>query len=376
MSKAVAIIVAAGRGERAGGGVAKQWRPLHGKYVVDWSIGAFRSHPAIRSIVLVVGEDIPPGFAPEGVTVVRGGASRSASVLNGLRAIEGAGDDAAVLIHDAARPGLSPEIIDGVLAALETADAAAPALPVQDALKRQDDAGFTDVDREGLYRVQTPQAFRLGMIRTALEDSGNCFVDDLAAVEERGAKVSLTQGTLRLSKITYPEDFDMVARILAPSGLMRVGKGFDVHAFEPGDHVTLCGVAIPHTARLKGHSDADAAWHALTDAILGAAALGDIGDHFPPGDPDWKDADSALFLREAQRIAAEAGYTVTSCDITIICEAPKVKPHRDAMRARTADILRLPLDAVSVKATTTEGLGFTGRSEGIAAEAIAVLARN
>ena len=373
MSKTVAIIVAAGRGERAGGNTAKQWRKLHGKYVVDWSIEAFRSHPAINSIVLVTGEEVPPGFAPESVKIVRGGPTRSASVLYGLNAIDDADENTKVLIHDAARPGLAADTIDGLLDALETADACAPGLPVQDALKRQDDAGFSDVERAGLYRVQTPQAFRLGMIRTALEDSGASFVDDLAAVEAHGAKVALTPGSVRLSKITYPEDFDMVARLLAPSGTVRVGKGFDVHAFEPGDHVTLCGVAIPHTAKLKGHSDADAGWHALTDAILGAAALGDIGDHFPPSDPEWKDADSALFLKAAQRLAAEAGYAVTSCDITIICEAPKVKPHRQAMRARTAELLGLPLDAVSVKATTTEQLGFTGRGEGIAAEAVAVL---
>ena len=180
-------------------------------------------------------------------------------------------------------------------------------------------------------------------------------------------------GSARLTKITYPEDFDMMARLLSPTGAPRIGKGYDVHEFEAGTHVTLCGVAIPHIAKLKGHSDADAAWHALTDAILGAVALGDIGDHFPPSDPQWKGADSGLFLKEAQRLAEAKGYLIANCDITVICEAPKVKPHREAMRARTAQLLGLPLDAVSVKATTTEGLGFTGRREGIAAEAVALV---
>jgi 2-C-methyl-D-erythritol 4-phosphate cytidylyltransferase/2-C-methyl-D-erythritol 2,4-cyclodiphosphate synthase len=244
---------------------------------------------------------------------------------------------------------------------------------VSDALKSQTSGHFSTVPRDGLYRVQTPQAFRLATIRDALQAPGS-FVDDLEAVEAAGARVTLVPGDARLHKITYPEDFDLVARMLSPiQSVPRVGKGFDVHAFEPGDHVTLCGVQIPHSAKLKGHSDADAAWHALTDAILGAVALGDIGDHFPPSDPQWKDADSGLFLKHAQVLAEKAGYKLASCDITVICEAPKVKPHRESMRVRTAELLGLPLDFVSIKATTTEGLGFTGRKEGIAAEAVAVL---
>ena len=230
------------------------------------------------------------------------------------------------------------------------------------------------MSRDALFRVQTPQAFRYGAITMALAEAGDDLVDDLAAVEAQGIEVKLVRGTDRLHKITYPEDFDMVSRLMVPpAGQVRIGKGFDVHAFEPGDHVTLCGIKIPHSARLKGHSDADAAWHALTDAILGAAALGDIGDHFLPSDDRWKDADSGIFLKEAQRLVSEQGLAIGNCDITVICEAPKVKPHREDMRARTAELLNLPLDAVSVKATTTEGLGFTGRREGIAAEAVVTL---
>ena len=278
------------------------------------------------------------------------------------------------MIHDAARPGIDPETITALIDALKSYDAAAPALVIPDAIKRPVGADRIEtVDRAGLHRIQTPQAFRLGMIRDALTNLKAPLVDDLAALEASGARVLMVPGSLRLSKITYPEDFDMMARLLAPSGMPRVGKGFDVHAFEPGDHVTLCGVKIPHSAKLKGHSDADAGWHALTDAILGAVALGDIGDHFPPTESRCKDADSGIFLKHSQFLAESKGYRIDSCDITIICEAPKVKPHREAMRARTAELLGLPLDAVSVKATTTEGLGFTGRREGIAAEAIAVL---
>lgn len=243
-----------------------------------------------------------------------------------------------------------------------------------DALKLQTPAGVTTAPRDGLHRVQTPQAFRLKAIRDAHARAPHNLVDDLQAIEGNGAKIALTRGDIRLSKLTHPEDFDMLERLLgAPARAPRIGSGYDVHGFEPGDHVTLCGVNIPHSAKLQGHSDADAAWHALTDAILGAAALGDIGDHFPPSDPRWKNADSAIFLKEAQRLAEAAGYAVSNCDITIICEMPKVKPHRDAMRARTAGLLGLALDAVSVKATTTEGLGFTGQREGLAAEAVALL---
>ena len=374
MNKAVAIIVAAGRGNRAGSAIAKQWCELNGRLVADWSLDVLSTHPSIGEIVLVAGDDAPDGFSPAGCRIVSGGPTRTQSVRNGLGALVTQDPNTIVLIHDAARPGLDHATLDALLTALDTHDAAAPALPVQDALKRDCGQSLDTVSREALYRVQTPQAFRLAAIRKALAGSGDDLVDDLTAIEAQGARVKLVRGSDRLHKITYPEDFDMVSRLMAPAGpQMRIGKGFDVHAFEPGDHVTLCGVHIPHVARLKGHSDADAAWHALTDAILGAAALGDIGDHFPPSDDRWKDADSGIFLAEAQKLAREAGFAIANCDVTVICEAPKVKPHREAMRLRTAQLLDLPLDAVSVKATTTEGLGFTGRREGIAAEAVVML---
>ncbi|WP_353255790.1 bifunctional 2-C-methyl-D-erythritol 4-phosphate cytidylyltransferase/2-C-methyl-D-erythritol 2,4-cyclodiphosphate synthase [Hyphomonas sp.] len=373
MVRIAALIVAGGQGLRAGADAPKQWRTLLGRRVIDWSIDTFSRHAEITDIVVVASEELALPAPHQRFVRAEPGATRTFSVLSGLAALA-LPDDAKVLIHDAARPGLDAATISALIEALDHAAAAAPALPVSDALKAERNGILTNVERSGLFRVQTPQAFRFGAIRRALINGGPDLVDDLAAIEAAGARVQLIAGSARLSKITYPEDFDMLARLLAPTGVARVGKGFDVHAFEPGDHVTLCGVHIPHSAKLKGHSDADAAWHALTDAILGAVALGDIGDHFPPSDPRWKNADSALFLKHAQDLAAAKGYRIDSCDITVICEAPKVKPHREAMRARTAELLGLPLDAISVKATTTEGLGFTGRREGIAAEAIAVLA--
>lgn len=375
MTESVAIIVAGGRGLRAGGTLAKQWVMLGGRRVIDWSIDAFLAHGGMSRVV-VVGEPEASDMAHADPRLAwtPAGETRTGSVRNGLAALDGP-DDTKVLIHDAARPGLSAGMITALLDALDGADAAAPALPVADALKRSSGNRLETVDRDGLYRVQTPQAFRLGLIRRALAASGPDLVDDLAAVESLGARVTLVPGDARLHKITYPEDFDLVSRLNAPAtAIPRVGKGFDVHGFEPGDHVTLCGVKIPHAARLEGHSDADAAWHALTDAILGAMALGDIGDHFPPSDPQWRGADSAIFLKAAQDLALARGYRIANCDITLICEAPKIKPHREAMRESTARLLGLPLEVVSVKATTTEGLGFTGRREGIAAEAIAVMA--
>lgn len=374
MTEAVAIIVAGGTGQRAGAGRPKQWQNLLGKRVIDWSIEAFAGHPQISQVVVVAGPEL--GELPAGGKILQAkpGDTRTQSVLSGLAAAT-VGEDATVLIHDAARPGIDAATIAKLLARLQdpSISGAAPALPVADALKRNLLQNWSNVDRTGLVRVQTPQAFRLGEIKRALAAAGPDLVDDLAAIEAAGGTIDMVPGSARLTKITYPEDFDMLARLLAPAGPPRIGKGYDVHEFEAGTHVTLCGVAIPHIAKLKGHSDADAAWHALTDAILGAVALGDIGDHFPPSDPQWKGADSGLFLKEAQRLAEAKGYQIANCDITVICEAPKVKPHREAMRERTAELLGLPLDAVSVKATTTEGLGFTGRREGIAAEAVALL---
>ena len=370
-----AIIVAAGRGQRAGNDTPKQLLPLGGKPVFQWSVDAFQGDDNVDQCVLVVPAGQKAryrGLVDNSVKLVEGGDTRSASVRAGLQACEIA-EDGIVLIHDAARPGLKAETITLLIPALDTADAAAPALPVADALKRKSRTTLSRIDRTELYRVQTPQAFRLNAIKDALGDDQN-LVDDLAAIEAANGSVTLVAGDETLAKITYPEDHARLERLLMPaSPAPRFGTGYDVHALEPGNGVTLCGGKISHTQSLVGHSDADVAWHALTDAILGAAALGDIGDHFPPSDPQWKGAPSDLFLKHAVQAAAEAGWQLTSCDLTVICEAPKVKPHREAMRAQTAAITGLPLDAVSVKATTTEGLGFTGRGEGIAAQASAVL---
>ena len=371
--RTAALIVAAGASRRTGGDVPKQLRPLMGRPLVCWSLDTLRRHPAVAETVLVV----PPGAEADYATfgadrLVPGGATRTLSVRAGLGALSP--DITHVLIHDGARPGLTGGLVDRLLGALETAQAAAPALPVVDALKRAGPDGLAGIDRADLYRVQTPQAFRLDALRPALEAAGEDLVDDLAAVEAAGIPVQLVAGEARNMKVTHASDFDLVARLMAPvTTPPRIGTGFDVHAFGPGDAVILCGVSIPHTQGLAGFSDADVAWHALTDAVFGALALGDLGDHFPPGDPRWKGASSDRFLRHALALAAERGYRLTSCDLTVICEAPKVKPHREAMRQRTAEVTGLPLDAVSLKATTTEGLGFTGRREGIAAQALAVL---
>ncbi len=389
---AQAIIVAAGSGTRARGELPKQWQSLLGKPVVAWSVHAFLAHPRIERICLVVAADkldaARSAFANPRILIAPGGETRSDSVRAGLAAF-GESPAPITFVHDAARPGLTSSIIEDLFDGLIDADGdfdcdgLAPSLPVSDALKRSEyEGGLTPIDRSDLYRVQTPQVFQTSILQDALSRDGD-FADELEAVEATGVSfddddvgpyLKLVTGYERLMKITHPDDFDTVARLIAPpSPSFRTGQGFDVHAFAPGDHVTLCGVRIPHIARLDGHSDADAGWHALTDAILGAACLGDIGDHFPPTDPRWKDADSGLFLRHAIEIADRAGWHLTHADITIICEAPKVKPHRQAMRERTASLTGLPENAVSIKATTTEGLGFTGRREGIAAMATATL---
>ncbi|MEM5517512.1 bifunctional 2-C-methyl-D-erythritol 4-phosphate cytidylyltransferase/2-C-methyl-D-erythritol 2,4-cyclodiphosphate synthase [Henriciella sp. AS95] len=375
--KVHAIIVAAGKGTRVSGSTPKQFRTLGQRQVFEWSLNVLHTHPEVDTICLVMpSSEAATHIADrEKLIITAGGHTRSQSVRNGLESLDAQEDDI-VLIHDAARPGLAPALISALISSLETADAAAPALPVTDALKRRSDAGLENVDRHELFRIQTPQAFRFGQISAALSNTTDDFVDDLAAIESLGAKVALIDGDRTLDKITYEKDFDIMTQLLdVGSSPVRVGTGFDVHGFEPGDHVTICGTKIPHDQALAGHSDADVGWHALTDAIFGALALGDLGDHFPPSDPKWKDADSGIFLSHALSLAANAGWQLDSCDITIICEAPKVKPHRQAMREATATLAQLPLDRISIKATTTEGLGFTGRKEGIAAQAIATLCR-
>jgi 2-C-methyl-D-erythritol 4-phosphate cytidylyltransferase/2-C-methyl-D-erythritol 2,4-cyclodiphosphate synthase len=277
-----------------------------------------------------------------------------------------------VLIHDAARPFVSGAHVAGLIAALAEADGAVPALPVADTLKRG--AGVVDqtVSRDGLWRAQTPQAFRLATLRAAYAawPEGEEPTDDAGVVERAGGRVALAPGDPMLMKLTYPEDFAMAERLAGAARLVRVGQGFDAHRWGPGEAVWLCGVRIDHDQALIGHSDADAGLHALTDAILGAIGDGDIGEHFPPSDPQWKSASSDRFLAHAVALTAAKGGRILNADVTLICERPKIRPHRDAMRARLADLLGVPLDRVSVKATTTEGMGFTGRGEGLAAQAI------
>lgn len=370
-----AIVVAAGSGSRAGGD--KQWRTVAGKPMVRWSVEALLRAGA-SPVVVVTAPDAESRAAEalaglDGWVTTSGGATRAESVRAGLAVLSGP-DETPVLIHDAARPFLEEAVIRRLLDALEGSDGALPALPVADSLRRGlDGLVVGDVDRDALWRAQTPQAFRLRTIRDAYaawRETGTP-TDEAAVVERAGGRVRLVEGDARLMKLTYPEDFAM-AEALSPVArtVTRMGQGYDVHRWGPGTSVWLCGVEIPHDQTLIGHSDADAGLHALTDAILGAIADGDIGDHFPPSDPQWKGASSDRFLvYAAQRVAARGGRIV-NVDVTLICEQPKVKPHRLAMRERLAELLELPLDVVSVKATTSEGLGFTGRSEGLAAQAV------
>ena len=370
-----AIIVAAGTGARAG--EAKQWRRLGGRPVLRWSAEALLSAGASElAVVVAPGSEALAADALSGLKgwfAVAGGATRAASVQAGLDALT-APADARVLIHDAARPFLDAATIGRVLAALEQHEAALPVLPVADSLRRGVDGSLGEsVDRDGLWRAQTPQGFRLETIRRAYAawPGGASSTDDVEVARAAGRTVAMVAGDTRLMKLTYPEDFAM-AEALIPRQT-RVGQGFDAHRWGPGTSVWLCGVEIAHDQTLIGHSDADAGLHALTDAILGAMGDGDIGDHFPPTDPQWKGAASDRFLIHAvQRLAARGGRLV-NVDVTLICERPKVKPHRQAMRERLAYLLSLPLDAVSVKATTTEAMGFTGRGEGLAAQALATI---
>jgi 2-C-methyl-D-erythritol 4-phosphate cytidylyltransferase/2-C-methyl-D-erythritol 2,4-cyclodiphosphate synthase len=374
----VVIIVAGGAGLRAGGDAPKQWRALHGKPLVCWSVEAFLAAGA-EQVFLVAPANAQARAAElcaglPNLAVVRGGAERADSVQAGLSAIGERAIDA-VLIHDAARPFVTAEHISGLLAALETADGALPALSVSDTLKRADErlTVTSSPPRDGLWRAQTPQAFRWPLLRDAYaaRGSGDAPTDDAQVVEKAGGRVVLVAGDPLLMKATYPEDFEMMERLAGGARITRSGMGYDAHRFGPGSSVWLCGVEIPHTHGLVGHSDADAGLHALTDALLGAVGEGDIGDHFPPIDPKWRGASSDLFLKHAADLVAGKGGRIVNVDVTLICERPKIKPHRAAMRERVAAILDLPLDRVSVKATTTEGMGFTGREEGIAAQAIA-----
>jgi 2-C-methyl-D-erythritol 4-phosphate cytidylyltransferase/2-C-methyl-D-erythritol 2,4-cyclodiphosphate synthase len=367
------LIVAAGKGERLGGGVPKQYRLLGGKPVVRWAVESLMRHRAIKAVRVVVGggqQDLAEASLA-GLDVgalIQGGADRADSVRAGLGQIEGD----AVLVHDAARPFCPESLLDRLLAPLEFYEGAAPVLPVGDTLARLGDALEEPVDRTGLVRVQTPQAFRLADLKAAYERwSGPSPTDETTVVRAAGMKVAAVEGDPALEKLTRQADFDRAECWLAGSLAPRTGMGFDVHAFAGEGPIMLGGVEVPHERGLAGYSDADVVLHAITDALLGAAGLGDIGEHFPPSEPRWKGADSSLFLAHAVELLGSRGAIIDHVDCTIIAEAPKVGPHRDAMRARIAQIAGLSIDQVSIKATTTEGLGFAGRREGIAAQAVA-----
>ncbi len=383
MAGALALVVAAGRGERFGGARPKQYLPLAGKPLLHHSLSVLAGHPGIagvRAVIQLEDRDLYDAAA-EGLALlepVAGGASRQESVRRGLRSLEQLAPDR-VLIHDGARPLLPAGVIDRVLGALDQATGAIAALPVTDTLKRERQGRIVDtVSRDGLWQAQTPQGFHYQAILAAHDAAaGAALTDDAAVAEQAGLPVSLVPGSPRNLKVTTPEDLaraeSMLAGAIGPARETRNGSGFDVHRFTPGDHVNLCGVRVPHDRALLGHSDADVGMHALTDAILGALAAGDIGVHFPPSEPRWRGADSAVFLTHARELVSARGGRIVNVDVTLICERPKLGPHRPAMVARLAELLAIAPERVSVKATTTEGLGFTGRAEGIAAQAIATL---
>jgi 2-C-methyl-D-erythritol 4-phosphate cytidylyltransferase/2-C-methyl-D-erythritol 2,4-cyclodiphosphate synthase len=385
------IIVAAGRGSRAGSesGLPKQYWPIGGVPILTRAISAFAAHPGLGDILVVIHPDdraLYEAAAAPFVTRLRppvlGGAMRQDSVRAGLEALLAA-HPTKVLIHDAARPFVDPALIDRVLACLATHDAALPSLPVTDTIKRANDGHVTEtLAREGLWRAQTPQGFKFDAIlaahRKAAQSGFSDFTDDSAVAEWFGLDVGLVEGSEANRKLTSAEDLRAADEALRTAqsggaGTIRVASGYDVHAFAPGDAVVLCGVRIPHGKKLSGHSDADVALHALTDALLGVIADGDIGTHFPPSDERWRGQESSLFLKEAGTRVKARGGRIVHADLTLICETPRIGPHRDAMRANIANMLGLELTQVSIKATTNEGLGFIGRGEGIAAMATATV---
>ncbi len=376
----IALIVAAGRGTRLGADSPKQYVPLAGKPILRRTVDAFASHDRITNIRVVIHIDDRDHYraAVAGMSLldpVIGGESRQDSVRRGLESLADEPPQH-VLIHDAARPFVDAETITATLDALRHHTGAIPALPVPDSLKRVTDKIIEQsFDRRGIWRAQTPQAFHFAEILAAHRACNDvAATDDAAVAAEAGLEVAVVPGTEDNLKITDCDDLARAERILTQRLTdVRVGNGFDVHRFEPGDHIMLCGIRVPHDAGLQGHSDADVGLHALTDAILGALGAGDIGQHFPPSDPTWRNVSSDRFLRQAGSFVAEAGGSVAHVDLTLILERPKVGPHRDAMRARIAEILGIDSARVSVKATTTERLGFLGRGEGVAAQATATI---
>jgi 2-C-methyl-D-erythritol 4-phosphate cytidylyltransferase / 2-C-methyl-D-erythritol 2,4-cyclodiphosphate synthase len=412
----VALIVAAGRGERSGQALPKQFARIGGTAMVAHSHRALAAHPGIDRVVVVIGSGQQPLLADAlgAVEWVEGGATRRESVRQGLEYLADSGVSH-VLIHDAARPFVPAAVVDRLIAALDRDAGAVPALPVADTLAKgaaptrpgstaapspfvssegrswndvgssngggsSDEQASSDilgdvVPRDALHRIQTPQAFRFDAILAAHRQwpADAEATDDAQIARASGHDVILVQGDTMLEKLTYPSDFAEAEARIAPAPEYRSASGYDVHRLAAGEELWLGGIRIPHDKGLAGHSDADVALHAITDALLGTIAAGDIGLHFPPSDPRWKGADSAQFLQHAALLVEAEGGRVTFVDLTIICEAPKIGPHRDAMRARIGDLLRLPVARVSIKATTTERLGFTGRGEGIAAQAVATV---
>lgn len=395
MPGVAALIVAAGRGHRVGGPLPKQYQDLVGRPVLHHTLRALGAHPRVDLVQVVIhaddatlyeraASDLPEEVVNKLLPPVPGGALRQDSVRRGLEDLVKRAP-ALVLIHDGARPLVSTAVIDRTLDALTQADGAIAAVRVSDTLKREAEGARIagTLDRKGLWRAQTPQGFRFAAILAAhrAAASGPELTDDAQVAERAGLAVMLVEGEEANLKITTPEDFRRAALAVGGSAgeiamiafEPRTGTGFDVHRFGPGDHVMLCGVRVPHETGVLAHSDGDVGLHALVDAILGALGAGDIGSHFPPSDPKWRNADSGLFVRHAAGLVRQRGATISHVDVTMICERPKVGPHRAAMVERLADLLGVTPDRVSVKATTTEQLGFTGRREGLAAQAVATL---
>jgi len=389
MARIAVIIVAAGRGHRFGGEMPKQYLEVHQQPLVRHAVQAFLDHPAIDLILPVIHPDDADILANamgglDYLEPVAGGAARQDSVRNGLEGLASSAPDY-VLVHDAARPMVAPALIDRVIEALQDTSGVIPGIAVVDTLKRADDDGIiTDtVSRDGLWRAQTPQGFKYADLLAAHRSAiGQELTDDAAVMEASGYRVAVVLGDENNIKVTTPDDLMRMEEIMSDdsaqaklvrSPSFRIGSGYDVHKLGPGDHVTLCGVEITSERALIGHSDADVALHAVTDAVFGAIADGDIGSHFPPTDSQWRGASSDQFLAYACERMRERGFELSNIDLTIICEKPKIGPHRDAMRARLAEIAQIDVSCVSVKATTTERLGFTGRGEGIAAEAVIII---
>jgi len=382
MAHCAVLILAGGSGSRAGSDVPKQYVALNGRSIIERTVAVYLTHPSIDVVQVVIAapdrnlyaEALPDTDMPPPVV---GGGTRQESGLCGLESLENDPPDY-VLIHDAARPFVDHATIDRVLAALKTSPAVLPGLPLTDTLKRG--AGTppfvdTTLDRQGLWRAQTPQGFRYPeILRAHRLATGLEMTDDAAIAEHAGLDVALVMGCDDNFKITTAEDIQRAIRMTQPmTGDTRIGSGFDVHAFGDGDHVVLCGVKIGHNRALQGHSDADVAMHAVTDALLGAIAAGDIGSHFPPSEEKWRGTPSRVFLEHAGELIAARGGSIGNIDLTIICETPKIGPHREAMTQSLAEILGVDTDRISIKATTTEQLGFTGRGEGIAAQAAATV---